>query len=52
MNPTVAENKSNSSSIDSQAPTPKQIEAGVLTAEARAFLLKLAGAFEPGGRNC
>jgi malate synthase len=45
MNPTIAENKSNS--VDSQALSPKQIEAGVLTPEARAFLLKLAARFEP-----
>ncbi|MGA8538779.1 MAG: hypothetical protein WB566_04730, partial [Terriglobales bacterium] len=45
MNPTIAENKSNSA--DSQALNPKQIEAGVLTQEARAFLLKLAARFEP-----
>ncbi|MFZ0796261.1 MAG: malate synthase A [Terriglobales bacterium] len=44
MNPTIAENKSNS--VDSQALTQKQIEAGILTPEAQAFLLKLAGAFE------
>jgi malate synthase len=46
MNPTITEDKSNSSPVDSQTLTPKQIEAGVLTADARAFLLKLAGAFE------
>jgi malate synthase len=47
MNPTMVEKNSNSSSVDSQALTQKQIEAGVLTAEARAFLLKLAARFEP-----
>jgi malate synthase len=45
MNPTIAENKSNS--VESQALNSKQIEAGVLTPEARAFLLKLAARFEP-----
>ncbi len=46
MNPTILEKNSNSNSIDSPELTPKQIEAGVLTPEAQAFLLKLAGAFE------
>src|SRR5271166_2326150 len=44
MNPTILEKKSNS--VDSPELTPKQIEAGVLTPDAQAFLLKLAGAFE------
>ncbi len=49
MNPTVAEknSSSSSSSVDSQPLTLKQIEASVLTEEARAFLLKLAARFEP-----
>ena len=46
MNPTMVEKNANSSSVGSQALTAKQIEAGVLTAEARAFLLKLAARFE------
>jgi malate synthase len=52
MNPTILEKNSNSkansnsNSIDSPELTQKQIEAGVLTPEAQAFLLKLAGAFE------
>jgi malate synthase len=45
MNPTIVENNSNS--VDSQPLTQKQIEAGILTSEARAFLLKLAARFEP-----
>jgi malate synthase len=44
MNPTIAEKNSNS--VDRQALTQAQIEAGILTAEAQAFLLKLAARFE------
>jgi malate synthase len=44
MNPTIVEKNSNS--VDSKTLTPKQIEAGVLTPEAQAFLLKLAARFE------
>jgi malate synthase len=44
MNPTMVERNSNS--VESPALTLKQIEAGVLTPEAKAFLLKLAAAFE------
>jgi malate synthase len=49
MNPAIVEKNSSSSSSSaaSQSLDPKQIEAGILTAEARAFLLKLAAAFEP-----
>src|SRR6202142_1117306 len=43
MNPTIVEK----SSSDNQAQTDKQIEAGILTSDARAFLLKLAARFEP-----
>ncbi len=43
MNPTIVENNS----VESKALTQKEIEAGVLTAEARAFVLKLAARFEP-----
>jgi len=44
----MVEKNSNSSSspVDNQALPLKQIEAGVLTAEAQAFLRKLAGRFE------
>ena len=42
----MVEKNSNSSSVDSQALTAKQIESGVLTAEAKGFLLKLAARFE------
>src|ERR1035438_3166224 len=45
MNPTIVENNSNS--VDSQPLTQTQIEARILTSEARAFLLKLAALFEP-----
>ena len=42
MNPTIVEKNS----VESPALTQKQIEAGILTAEAQAFLLKLAARFE------
>lgn len=42
MNPTTVEK----SSVDNQVLSPQQIEAGVLTAEAQAFLRKLAARFE------
>src|SRR5271170_2316094 len=44
MNPTMVEKNSSS---DSQGLTQTQIQAGILTAEAQAFLLKLAARFEP-----
>ena len=47
MNPTIVEKNPSSGSVENQALTLKQIEAGVLTPEAQAFLLKLANAFEP-----
>src|SRR5271156_7045519 len=43
MNPTMVEKNSSS---DSQGLTQTQIQAGILTAEAQAFLLKLAARFE------
>src|ERR1035438_7582642 len=43
MNPTMVENNS----VAGPALTQKQIEAGILTVESRAFLLKLAARFEP-----
>src|ERR1039457_4541916 len=48
MNPTLLEKNSNSNANSNSNPelTQKQIEAGVLTPEVQAFLLKLAGAFE------
>src|SRR5271163_651055 len=45
MPPTIAEENSNSAG--SPALSAKQIEAGVLTPEAQAFLRKLAARFEP-----
>jgi len=42
MNPTVENH-----SVESQGLMQAQIQAGILTAEARAFLLKLAARFEP-----
>src|ERR1022692_4091210 len=46
MNPTILEKNSNANSNSNPELTQKQIEAGVLTPEVQAFLLKLAGAFE------
>src|SRR5580658_4762040 len=48
MNPTILENKSAANPTLSAAnPTLNEIEKAILTPEARAFLLKLAGRFEP-----
>jgi malate synthase len=48
MNPTILENKSAADPTPSAAnPTLNEIETAILSPEARAFLLKLAGRFEP-----
>src|ERR1700679_1933999 len=50
---TSVENNAGNTSVGSQsAPeTPSQIENGILTSDARAFLLKLAARFEPRRRE-
>jgi malate synthase len=48
MNPTILENKSaENPTLSAANPTLNEIETAILTPEARAFLLKLAGRFEP-----
>jgi malate synthase len=48
MNPTILENKSAADPTPSAAnPSLNEIETAILAPEARAFLLKLAGRFEP-----